>query len=73
MKKENLIKIAKTFRKEIIKNFGEKCKDYDFGCVVCNAHRVVDNLEELAGLLEALDKDKPAHKHLLKGLKLKKK
>ena len=62
MKKEKLIKLAKIFRKGIEKNFGKKCEDFDFGCVVCNAHRIVDGLEEIAKLLEAIDSNKK-HKH----------
>jgi len=62
MNKIDLIKIAKKFRERINKEFGKKCSDYNFGCVVCNAYKVVDDLEELANLLEAIDENKK-HNH----------
>ena len=62
MKKENLIELANVFRKNIEKEFGKKCKDFDFGCVVCNAHKVVNGLEEIAKLLEVID-DNKKHEH----------
>lgn len=57
MKKDTeiTIKLAKLLKKLIKKNFGG-CKDYDFGCVVCQANRVAEEAEQLAYLLKALDK-----------------
>src|SRR3990167_10817088 len=57
MTKPNLLKLAQIFRKKLIKDFGKKCKDYDFDCIVCNCHRVVDGLENLAEYMGILDED----------------
>jgi len=48
--------LAKKFKKAVIKDFGKKCKDFNFGCVACQAHRIVDDLEELGDFLDDTDK-----------------
>ena len=56
--------IAKKLRKQVEKDFGKKCKDFDFGCIVCQSHRVFDNLEELGSLIDVLNKKQPKiHDH----------
>lgn len=44
---KNMKKLIKQIRKKIEKNFGKKCKDYCFGCSVCAAHRVLEDLESM--------------------------
>lgn len=56
-------KLYLLLRKQVSREFGSKCGEYDFGCVVCNAHRVVDDLKPLIELLYALDRKKPMHSH----------
>ena len=63
MTKPNLLKLARLFRKETQKNFGKKCRDYNMGCIVCNCHRVVDGLENLAELIGTLDDNIKLHEH----------
>jgi len=48
--------LAKKFRKTIIKDWGKKCKDFDFGCVVCQSHRIIDDLENLGDFIDSIDK-----------------
>jgi len=56
--------LAKKFRKEVIKHWGKKCEDFDFGCIVCQSHRILDDLEELGNLFDSLDKiDNTNKKH----------
>ena len=35
----------KQFRKYLLKTFGEKCPDYEPGCVVCAVWRLYDDLK----------------------------
>jgi hypothetical protein len=56
--------LARKFRKQIEKDWGEKCKEFNFGCIVCQAHRIVDDLEELGNFLDDMDKiDNKRSKH----------
>ena len=59
--------LAKKFRKVIIKDWGKKCEDFSFGCIVCQAHRIIDDLEELGDFLDDIDKldskNKKIHNH----------
>lgn len=56
MKKDTQIafRLSKLLKKLVLRGFG-KCKEYDFGCVVCQANRVANEVEQLAGLLRELD------------------
>lgn len=56
--------LAKKFRKEVTKDWGKKCEDFDYGCIVCQSHRVVDGLENMGDLFNSLNKDKQKkHEH----------
>ena len=44
--------LAEKFRKQINKDWGRKCEDFNFGCIICQAHRIVDDLEELGNFLD---------------------
>lgn len=55
--------LAKKFRKEIIKHWGKKCGDFDFGCTVCQSHRILDDLEELGNFLDDINKTDKNKKH----------
>jgi len=63
---DKYLNLSKKFRKQIEKDWGKKCKDFNFGCIVCQAHRIVDDLEELGDYLDDIkmvgDKYKK-HKH----------
>ncbi len=48
--------LAKEFRKEFIEHFGKKCKDFDFGCMVCQSHRIIDDLENLSDCMDDFNK-----------------
>ncbi|HLD38103.1 MAG: hypothetical protein A3G45_00140 [Candidatus Staskawiczbacteria bacterium RIFCSPLOWO2_12_FULL_37_15] len=48
--------LAKEFKKEVIKHFGKKCKDFNFGCMVCQSHRIVDDLKNLNDCLDNFNK-----------------
>ena len=56
-------KLVKIFRKQAEKDWGKKCKDFDFGCIVCRAHRLIDDLENLGGYLDSEDNSFKKHKH----------
>ncbi|MEK7124719.1 MAG: hypothetical protein AAB877_03530 [Patescibacteria group bacterium] len=58
-------KLAKSFRKEVNKQWGKKCEDFDFGCIVCQSHRILDDLEELGNFLDSINKihEKSQHSH----------
>jgi len=56
--------LAIKFRKAVIKDFGKKCKDFNFGCVVCQAHRIVDDLEELADFIDNTDELDGKNNHI---------
>lgn len=40
---------AETLRNQITKDFGEKCPDFDYHCVVCQVHLAVDLLSDAYG------------------------
>ena len=62
MNKYNVL--AKKFRKQINKDWGRKCEDFNFGCIVCQAHRIVDDLEELGNFLDDINRvDNKYKKH----------
>jgi len=63
MKKNNYVKLAQQFRKQVIKDFGQKCKEFSLGCISCQIHRVIDNLEEIGQFIEDLDKNEKKEKH----------
>lgn len=39
------------FKSFIFKGFGKKCKDYSIGCVVCQVHRIYEDLKDLEVLI----------------------
>ena len=63
--------LAKKFRKQVEKDFNKKCKDFSFGCVSCQAHRIIDELEELGNFTDDINKNsgkKKLSKEFLKSL-----
>ena len=56
-------KTYQQFKKAVQKDWGEKCDEYSFGCILCNAWKVVDGVEELAEWIEDLEKNKKMHTH----------
>ena len=63
MNRQDYTKLGKKLRRDINEKFGKQCREFDMGCVICNAHRVVDGVDSLADLLEALRKNKKMHTH----------
>ena len=59
--------LAKNFRKEIVRHWGKKCKDFNFGCIVCQSHRILDDLEELGNFLDDINRSDKNKKHEHKG------
>lgn len=55
--------LAKKFRKEVDKHWGKKCKDFSFGCIICQSHRTLDDLEELGNFLDDINKRDKNRKH----------
>lgn len=56
-------KYIKELRKIITKDYGKKCKDFCFDCIVCRVHRVLDDLQSIADFNDILDgKKKDKHK-----------
>lgn len=46
----------KQLEKFIEKYFGKRCKEYCFGCCVCSAWRVFDDIKDIIEDLDDLDK-----------------
>lgn len=55
MTTKEILKLAKALRKQITKDF-HKCRTFSIGCASCQAHKVADNVVELAEWLDALSK-----------------
>lgn len=36
---------ARILREVVNKDFGKKCKDFSLGCICCQAHQIVDQVE----------------------------
>ena len=49
-------KLVKQIRKKVEYDWGKKCKDFGFGCCVCWAHRVLEDLEEMAENSSVIEK-----------------
>jgi len=50
------------FRKWIKSNWGTKCKDHAFGCVLCSVWRVYNDLKDLIDTSEGYDKESKTKK-----------
>lgn len=61
-----LHKLVKDFKANITKGFGRKCKEYSWGCGVCEAHRTYEGFLSLMETMSIISKAVP------KGLKKKK-
>ena len=40
-----LMKLLNQLKKQLLKDFGKKCKEYCFGCAVCGVWRAYEELE----------------------------
>ena len=49
-------KILNQLRKNIEKNYGKKCKDFELFCSVCIAYRVLEDMEQVMENLEMIKK-----------------
>jgi len=52
----------KQFKKWVAKDWGKRCGDYAFGCYVCAAWRVFDDLKALIDISEGYDKESKTKK-----------
>ena len=43
-------------RKNIEKNYGKKCKDFELFCLVCIVHRTLEDMERIIEELEIIKK-----------------
>ena len=55
--------LANNFRKEIVKDWGKTCKEFSLGCIVCQAHRILYDLEELGIFLADANNFDRKHNH----------
>lgn len=53
---QTAVELAGLLQRLVTKGFGPKCKEYNFGCVTCQAQRVATECRQLTDLYKVLDK-----------------